>query len=82
MLACPDFQTRHGYPVSAPGTANMTMCTSQVAHRFDCLAMTLEMPFKDNADLPDPCVGWSPARCQQLGAAVLHPMDAVLAGLR
>ncbi len=82
MLACPDFQTRHGYPVSPPGTANMTMCTSQVAQRFDCLAMTLEMPFKDNADLPDADFGWSPERCARLGAAVLHPLEAVMAGLR
>jgi len=82
MLACPDFQTRYGYPVSAPGTANMTMCTSQVAERFDCLAMTLEMPFKDNADLPDGEFGWSPERCARLGAAVLHPIDSVMGQLR
>ena len=60
----------------------MTMCTSQVAERFDCLAMTLEMPFKDNADLPDADVGWSPARCHNLGAGVLHAIDAVMLGLR
>ena len=82
MLTSPDFQNRHGYAVDAPGKANMTMCTSQVAQRFDCLSMTLEMPFKDNADLPDPAVGWSPERCARLGAAVLHPMEAVLGALR
>lgn len=82
MVACPDFQTRHGYPTASPGTGNMTMCTNQVAQRFDCLAMTLEMPFKDNADAPDPRMGWSPERCAGLGAAVLHPLDAVLATLR
>lgn len=26
----------------------------QVAQRFDCLAVTLEMPFKDVADHPEP----------------------------
>ncbi|HCH66775.1 MAG: hypothetical protein CL927_04705 [Deltaproteobacteria bacterium] len=82
MMACPDFQIRYGYPVSAPGTANMTMCTSQVAQRFDCLAMTLEMPFKDNADLPDPDFGWSPERSRHLGAAVLHAIETVMASLR
>jgi len=80
--ASPDFQTAHGYGVSAPGEANMTMCTNQVAERFDCLAMTLEMPFKDNADRPDAELGWSPARCQWLGRAVFHPMMAVLGELR
>lgn len=80
--ACPDFQTVHGYPVAKPGEANMTMCTNQVAQRFDCLAMTLEMPFKDNADAPDPVNGWSPERCRLLGAAALDPMLAVVDSLR
>ena len=80
--ANPDFQTRFGYPVSAPGQANLTMCTSQVAQRFGCLAMTLEMPFKDNADAPDERAGWSPERCRLLGAAALDPMIAVVTDLR
>ena len=80
--ATPDFQTTYGYPVAPPGKANMTMCTNQVAERFDCLAMTLEMPFKDNADLPDPLYGWSAERCALLGRATLHPMAAVLDQLR
>ena len=47
------------------------MCTNYTAHRYDCLAMTLEMPFKANADAPDEVVGWSPDRSAELGAAVL-----------
>jgi murein tripeptide amidase MpaA len=47
---------------------------SQVAGRFDCLAVTLEMPFKDCLTNPDPERGWSPARAQQLGASVLEPL--------
>jgi murein tripeptide amidase MpaA len=39
------------------------MSTNQLAERFGashgCVSMTLEMPFKDNADLPDPAQGWS-----------------------
>ena len=66
---CPDFQTRYGYPVTAPGKANLGMCTNYVAETFNCLAMTLEMPFKDTADTPNPLVGWSPERCRHLGAA-------------
>ncbi|WP_209348788.1 M14-type cytosolic carboxypeptidase [Pontixanthobacter sp. CEM42] len=75
----PDFQTEKGYPKSAPGTANLTMCTTQVAHRFQCPAMTLEMPYKDNDDLPDPEQNWSPERCKVLGrdclAALLEWLD-------
>ncbi len=62
----PDFQMARGYPSSAPGKGNLTMSTNQVAQRFGAVAMTLEMPFKDNDDLPDPEFGWSPARSKQL----------------
>ena len=74
----PDFQTKHGYPVAAPGTSNMTYCTSFAAAEYNCLAMTLEMPFKDNADLPDPIFGWSPERAARLGAASLDAMLTVI----
>ena len=74
----PDFQTKHGYDMDAPGTANMTMATSWVAHEHDCIAMTLEMPFKDNADLPDPVRGWSPERAALLGRDVLGALLAVV----
>ena len=39
----------------------MSMSTTQLAERFGCVSMTLEMPFKDNFDLPDEVYGWSPA---------------------
>jgi len=75
--ASPDFQTEIGYPVTAPGKANLAMCTNWTAHEYDCLAMTLEMPFKDNAKLPDDEFGWSPDRSAKLGGAVLDAMMAV-----
>lgn len=79
--ANPDFQREHGYPVASPGQANMSMFTNQIAERFDALAMTLEMPFKDNANAPDRVHGWSPARCARLGASAVDPMVAVLQDL-
>jgi murein tripeptide amidase MpaA len=63
----PDFQTKRGYPVTGPGRANLAMSTNQLAERFGAVAMTLEMPFKDNDDLPDLAQGWSPERSAQLG---------------
>ena len=42
------------------------MSTNQVAERFQCTAMTLEMPYKDLADAPEPEQGWSPERCKML----------------
>ncbi|MGX7894303.1 M14 family metallopeptidase [Tsuneonella sp. HG222] len=62
----PDFQTAKGYGVAPAGKANLTMSTNQLAERFGACSMTLEMPFKDNADLPDPEQGWSPERCKLL----------------
>lgn len=67
----PDFQTQLGYPTAPKGKANLSMSTNQLAERFGAIAMTLEMPFKDNRDLPDPEQGWSPERCQLLGAECL-----------
>ncbi|MFY7836520.1 MAG: M14 family metallopeptidase [Novosphingobium sp.] len=67
----PDFQTKRGYPVAAPGRANLTMSTNQVANRFGCVAMTLEMPFKDNDDLPCKEQGWSPERSKLLARECL-----------
>ena len=77
-MISPDFQTMHGYDVDAPGTANMTVCTNWIAGEYGCLSMTLEMPFKDNADLPDEEFGWSPERCAKLGASALDAMLAVV----
>ncbi len=77
VRACPDFQTKHGYPRSPVGKANLTMCTNQIAHAFGAVAMTLEQPFKDNADAPMP-EGWSPRRCKRLGRAQLDAVAAVL----
>jgi murein tripeptide amidase MpaA len=62
-----DFQTSRGYPVTPAGKGNLAMSTNQVAERFGCVAMTLEMPFKDHAPLPDPARGWSPERSRLLG---------------
>jgi murein tripeptide amidase MpaA len=78
--ANPDFQTKHGY--SAPAKANLAICSSNLAEHFKALAMTLEMPFKDNADAPDARNGWSPERCRQLGRAALTALYAVVDDLR
>ncbi|MEN6670075.1 M14-type cytosolic carboxypeptidase [Psychrobacter sp. B38] len=81
-LASADFQSEFGYDIDAPGTANMTLATNWVAERFDCLANTLEMPFKDNDNVPDADMGWSPERSAKLGEASLIAMLAVVDELR
>jgi murein tripeptide amidase MpaA len=74
----PDFQTAQGYEIPAPGQANMSMSTTQLAERFGCVSMTLEMPFKDNSNLPDPVYGWSPQRSKYLAGACLDALHALL----
>jgi murein tripeptide amidase MpaA len=80
----PDFQTKLGYPVAGKGKANLTMSTNQLAERFGpshgCVAMTLEMPFKDYDALPDPAQGWSPERSRLLGRECLAALAEWLAG--
>jgi len=78
----PDFQTSQGYEIPAPGEANMSMSTTQLAERYGCVSMTLEMPFKDNFDLPDPLYGWSPERSRHLAAACLDALHAILPQLQ
>ena len=82
QATCPDFQTAQGYGRSAPGAANLTLATNWVGQQFNCLAFTIEMPFKDNADMPDNRVGWSGGRSRRLGASVLLPILAVVRQLR
>ena len=81
-LASADFQSEVGYEIDAPSAANMTVATNWVAEHFDCLANTLEMPFKDNDNLPDEEMGWSPERSAKLGEASLVAMLAVMDDLR
>jgi murein tripeptide amidase MpaA len=78
----PDFQTAKGYEVAGPLEANLSMSTAQLAERFGCVSMTLEMPFKDNADLPDPERGWSPERSRLLARACLDALHAILPELK
>ncbi|MFC3120490.1 M14 family metallopeptidase [Agaribacter flavus] len=78
----PEFQDVFGYPKDAPSQANMTLACNAVGEKFDCLAYTLEMPFKDNIELPDPSYGWSPARSMQLGEDLLVAIRAVTDYLR
>ena len=76
----PDFQTRLGYPRTAPGKANLAMSTNPLAERFGAVAMTLEMPYKDLADFPEPEQGWSPERCKLLGRECLAALVEWLEG--
>ncbi|MCG2583086.1 M14-type cytosolic carboxypeptidase [Massilia sp. TS11] len=74
MEASPDFQNVYGYAPSKYNEELLTLASKYIGHTFKCLSLTLEMPFKDNANLPDAHVGWNGARSAALGAAMLQPI--------
>lgn len=78
----PDFQTKVGYPKDPPGSADMRKCTDYVAENFGCLSMTLEMPFKDNANMPEPLHGWSPERSGLLAQSCIDALHGIIDDLR
>jgi len=77
-LVNPDFQTEKGYPVDEPNSADLRICTNYIADQFNCLSMTLEMPFKDTIETPHPVEGWSPDRCFNLGASCIDAIYSVI----
>ncbi|MEO8344492.1 MAG: M14-type cytosolic carboxypeptidase [Betaproteobacteria bacterium] len=81
QFANPDFQTVEGYPSGKETKTNLTIASKWVGHTFGGLALTLEMPFKDNANLPDPQHGWNGARSRRLGADALTALHAILPSL-
>ncbi|WP_134553552.1 M14 family metallopeptidase, partial [Pseudomonas aeruginosa] len=82
LMARGEFQIRHGYPRSAPGQANLALACNFVGQTYDCLAFTIEMPFKDHDDNPEPGTGWSGARSKRLGQDVLSTLAVLVDELR
>ena len=77
-----EFQTTFGYPRDEPGQANTTLACNAVGMEFDCLAFTIEMPFKDHDDRPNPLTGWNGERSMQLGKDVLSVAAVMVGQLR
>ncbi len=74
MSISPDFQDTHGYPKDEAGKADLRIAANWLGEHFKTLSFTIEMPFKDNADLPNELAGWSAERSAQLGSDVLFPI--------
>ena len=73
-VASPDFQDKFGYADNKYSADMLTLASKFIGHTYRCLSLTLEMPFKDNANLPDAYVGWDGARSARLGEAILQPV--------
>lgn len=74
LAASPDFQDRVGYDPGKYSSEALKLASKYVGHRYGCVSLTLEMPFKDNANLPDAGQGWSAERSRALGAAMALPI--------
>ncbi|HTN48191.1 MAG TPA: M14-type cytosolic carboxypeptidase [Burkholderiaceae bacterium] len=72
--ASADFQSEHGYSAKKYQDDVLKLASKYIGHTFGCLSLTLEMPFKDNANAPDADAGWSSARSARLGADMLGPV--------
>jgi murein tripeptide amidase MpaA len=82
VRANPDYMTHNGYWSPGSGPANLAIASNQIAERFRCLSMTLEMPFSDESDRPDAIAGWSPQRSHRLGRDTIDAIAAVVDRLR
>lgn len=74
----PDYQTEIGYPKNFFSLESSSVAAKWVGDKFNCLSYTLEMPFKDNANLPDPTTGWNGERSKMLGADLLTAIHQML----
>ena len=74
----PDMQNIHGYPKNEPGKANLLICSKNLGEEFNCLSQTLEMPFKQNDNIPDELMGWSPERSIKLGESVVGVLLSIV----
>lgn len=77
-----EFQLEHGYPPEPPNDADLSIACNFVGHTYDCLALTIEMPFKDHNLSPQSAVGWNGERSKQLGSDVLLVLEKMLKQLR
>lgn len=82
MAATPDFQDEHGYKALPNTPINFNIAINYVSREFDCLAFTLEMPFKDHDLNSDPCHGWSPQRSKKLARDILASIAKIIPHLR
>ncbi len=74
----PDVQDIHGYPKNEPGKANLKICSKNLGEEFKCLSQTLEMPFKQNENIPDPILGWSAERSIKLGESLINTLLGIV----
>jgi murein tripeptide amidase MpaA len=74
----PDLQDEFGYPKNEKGEANLMICSKNLGEEFHCLSQTLEMPFKQNDNIPDEFMGWSAERSIKLGESLVSTLLGIV----
>ena len=74
----PDIQDKFGYPKNERGTANLMICSKNLGEEFKCLSQTLEMPFKQNDNIPDSILAWSSERSIKLGESLVNTLYSIV----
>ncbi len=74
----PDYQTKEGYIKGHFSDDEISMATAWTGNHFGCFAQTLELPFKDNDNLPDERRGWSGERSYLFGQSLLTTINLML----
>ncbi|MCU4154389.1 hypothetical protein J1N10_00245 [Carboxylicivirga sp. A043] len=78
MAINPDMQKEYGYPKNEPGKANLQIGSKNLGEEFRCLSQTLEMPFKQNDNIPDDVFGWSSERSIKLGESLVTTLLSIV----
>ena len=82
LLEIAEFQTDYGYPADSPDEADLSIACNYVGQTYDCLSLTLEMPFKDHDLAPCPETGWNGRRSMKLAGNVLEVIAKIAPHLR
>lgn len=77
----PDFQTEHRYPSGKPSRPNLKVASVWIENTFGCPALTIEMPFSDNANAPQDA-GFSLDRARAIGGQTVDVFAALLPHLQ
>lgn len=74
------YQTHRGYPDAGKLDARVAATWSSL--ELGAMGLTLEMPFRDSAERPDPSGGWTAELSRELGAAAVRALGRVVPLLR
>ena len=78
------FWRDHGYGPNDPGRGDLRISNNYVGEAYDCLSMTIEMPFKEGGHHPEHggALAFSPDVAKHLGRLVLETISSLVDSLR